>query len=122
MSPTERSLEHMRRLGFTAQVVERWIPQARRRIDLFGVIDLVCLKPGQIIGVQTTSGGNLAARRTKSMAEPRLREWLSAGARYELHGWRKAGPRKTWGVVREELALDESGQVVVMMSKPARAA
>jgi hypothetical protein len=33
--PTTLTLTHLRRHGFLADVVERWLPQARRR-DLFG--------------------------------------------------------------------------------------
>jgi hypothetical protein len=36
MSPTQRSLAHLRRLGYQARVVERWNPFARVRQDLFG--------------------------------------------------------------------------------------
>ena len=37
MSPT--ALSHLRRLGFLAAVVERWLPKVNRRSDLFGVGD-----------------------------------------------------------------------------------
>lgn len=111
MSPTQRSLAYMKDLGFTCAVVEHWNSFARIRQDMFGVIDVVCLMPGVgVVGVQTTSGSNLAARRTKSLAEPRLRTWLESGGRFELHGWRKIGPRgkrKTWQVVREEVTTKD---------------
>jgi hypothetical protein len=87
-------------------VVESFNAYAGRRIDLFGVIDIVAVGHGHILGVQTTTGSNLSAREAKSLSEPRLLEWLRAGGRFELWGWRKVGPRgkrKTWQVRRVEL-------------------
>lgn len=55
--------------------------------------------PGEIIGIQATSGTNHAARRDKALAEPRLQAWLDAGGRFAIWSWRKAGARgkrKTW--------------------------
>lgn len=92
-SPTQRSLDLMRKRGFTVQVVEKWIPQARRRVDLFGFGDVIAMHPesGTVL-VQTTSASNMAARVKKISAEPRHRTWLLAGRgwhRIEVHGWRK---------------------------------
>lgn len=44
-SPTRRALAECKRRGWTAQVVEKWIPHTRRRLDLFGVIDIVAIVP-----------------------------------------------------------------------------
>lgn len=98
MTPTQRTLAACRRLGRTCQVVERWNPYggARKpdgtavgnRVDLFGVIDIIAIDTA-IIGIQATSGTNVRARVVKSLAEPRLREWLAAGGKFEVWGWRK---------------------------------
>src|SRR4051812_48736600 len=105
-SPTSRSLADMKKLGMTAQVVEKFNSFTKRRIDLFGIIDLIACKPGLgIVGVQATSGDNHAARRTKAMEEPRLRVWLESGARFELWSYSKRGERgkrKLWQLRREE--------------------
>ena len=61
-SPTQRSLAHLRALGYRVAIVERWNPFARIRQDLFGVLDLLAVKDGEILGVQVTSGSNVAAR------------------------------------------------------------
>ena len=109
-SPTQRSLEYLRADGYIAQVVERYCPHSRKRIDLFGVIDIVAVREGTILGVQTTSTSNLSARVTKSLEEPRLQVWLSSGARFILHGWSKKGKRgrkKTWQVVVKEITLGD---------------
>jgi len=79
----------MRKRGYPlVQVVERWNAFAKRRVDLFGIIDVVAVG-ADIVGIQTTSAGNLSARLKKiadSNALPVLRQ---AGFRLLLHGWRK---------------------------------
>ena len=110
--PTQRSLQEIRRRGWTGAVVEKWIPQTKRRLDLFGCIDILALddKPGAL-GIQATSGANFASRRTKALAEPRLRHWLEHGNRFEVWGWRKLKPRgkvrATWELRTEALTLDD---------------
>lgn len=109
-SPTQRTLALLKKEGWTAGIVERWIPQARKRIDLFGIIDILAMKGRCLLGVQTTSGSNVAAHITKALAEPRLREWLMTNNIFEIWGWRKVGPRgkrKLWQVRRVEFFLDE---------------
>ena len=102
MTPTARSLETLRALGYTAQVVERWNPHAKIRQDLFGCIDILAVN-GHVLGVQACAGSSAAARATKAVAEPRLRTWLEAGCAFEVWAWRKVGPRgkrKVWAVRR----------------------
>lgn len=89
LTPTERSLAFLRGRGYLVAVVEKWNPHVKIRQDLFGVLDLLAVKPGEILGVQTTSGDNVSKRLAKfaeSDAVPRLRE---SGMRLEVHGWRK---------------------------------
>lgn len=91
-SPTARTLAALRKDGWTAQVVEKWIPQTMRRLDLFGGIDIVGIRPGETIGVQATSdltGGNSGVRFRKMIAEPQLKLWLEAGNRLEIVAWKK---------------------------------
>lgn len=106
MSPTQRTLQNLRSQGYTVQVVERWNSFARKRIDLYGCIDLVACGQGSILGVQATSWSNHAARRNKSIAEPRLYDWLASGGRFEVWSWKGRKCRK------EALTLD-------MLPKPA---
>jgi len=69
MSPTQRSLAHLKTLGYQPKVVEHWNPFAKMRQDVFGA-DILALKPGApVLVVQVTSGSNHAARRTKLEAE-----------------------------------------------------
>lgn len=90
-SPTSRSLRLLRSEGYTAQVVEKFNPWSRTRIDLFGFIDIVAIRKDivGILGVQTTSGVNLSARIKKASQIPEFNLWMSAGNIVEFHGWRK---------------------------------
>src|SRR5262245_17958839 len=106
MSPTQRSLQHLRALGYQARRVEQWNPFAKIRQDLCGG-DVLPLKPGEpVLVVQCTSGANHSARRTKLEAAGFIALWKGAGVSLEIWAWRKAGPRgrrKTWALRREVL-------------------
>lgn len=102
MTPTARSLAECRKRGWPSTVVEKWIPQTRRRLDVFGFGDILALdgQPGSLL-VQATSGSNVSSRVTKILTECRAlaQTWLAAGNRIEVWGWAKKGPRgarKLW--------------------------
>ena len=108
-SPTSRSLHLLRQRGYVAEKVEQRLTfKGFVTRDLFGCIDLLACRPGEIVGVQVTSRSNLAARRTKSLGCAGLLAFLQAGGKFRLHGWGKVGAkgqRKTWQVREEELTL-----------------
>lgn len=107
-SPTARSMQFCKKHSWHAQVVEKWNQWARRRIDLFGCIDLIVLAGDKCIGVQATSGDHHSNRREKALAEPRLRAWLAAGCLFEVWSWSKKGARgkrKLWELRREPIEL-----------------
>ena len=89
MSPTQRSLKHLREQGYRVAIVEHWNPHARIRQDLFGVIDLLCLKGGETLAVQTTSRGNVSARVKKITDSEALPDIRKAGWKFVVHGWGK---------------------------------
>lgn len=86
--PTERSLEHMRELGYLCAVVEKWNPHAMIRQDLYGFIDVLCVKGEDIVGVQACTGANVSARIAKIVEHP---NWplVCQAIRVIVHGWRK---------------------------------
>src|SRR5689334_12750215 len=89
MSPTQRSLAFLRGRGYMVAIVEKWNPHAKIRQDMWGLLDLVAIRKGETLGVQTTTLSNVAARVGKisdSEAAPLIR---AAGWRIEVHGWRK---------------------------------
>lgn len=109
----------MRARGLTCEVAEHYNSFSKKRNDLMGFCDILCLGmdaevptksfyPFVAIAVQTTSGSNVSARVKKIMAEPRAKLWVKAGNLIEVHGWRKAGPRgkrKTWQCRIEKISL-----------------
>lgn len=116
MSPTQRSLSELRKRGHTMiQIVEHWIPCSPAgfkgpiiRKDLWGFIDILLIHEGRTIGVQTTSGSNFSARRTKITQDhaKQLSQLKEAGWEIWLHGWAKrggAGKRKLWTLKEEQL-------------------
>lgn len=89
MSPTERSLKWMRDQGYFATVVERWNSFAGLRQDLYGIIDVLGVKPGETLAVQATSDSNVSSRVRKlseHKSTPKLRE---AGWKILILGWTK---------------------------------
>jgi hypothetical protein len=112
MSPTGRTLERLRKLGFTACVVEKFNSFTKRRIDAFGFGDILAAREGVgVLMIQATSGdgGNHANRRAKIAQEPRAVQWLLAGGRIEVWSWAKRGGRgepKRWELRRDEVTID----------------
>lgn len=109
-SPTERSLAECRKRNWPAQVVERFCVYSKRRIDLFGCIDLIAITPTGILGIQACAGASHAARRDKILAEPRMRAWVAAAGRLELWSWSKRGQRgarKLWALRTQDFRAED---------------
>lgn len=110
-TPTQRTLEALRRNGYIAEVVEKRLPRGFVTRDLFGCIDILAVKPGEpVLGVQATTRSNQAARYHKSIAVPELRPWLAAGCVFEIWGWALAGARgkrKLWQPAVRRVSLAE---------------
>jgi hypothetical protein len=98
-SPTQLTLKLLREEGWNVEVVERWIPGANIRKDLFGFIDLVALKDGQTLGVQATTYSNISARVTKIKNAESLSEVRKACWKLWVIGWRKQNNRWTYRLV-----------------------
>lgn len=93
-SPTQRSLAYLREQGYTCDIVEHFNSFTKQRKDLFNVIDILAIRKGEILGVQTTARSSVSAR-VKKIAEceyvPAIRE---SGMRLEVHGWGKVSDGK----------------------------
>ena len=99
MTPTARTLKMLRKQGYECGVVERYNSFTKQRHDLYGCIDLIAVGNGRIIGVQACAGASHAARRSKALAEPRLKTWLESGGQFAVISWAKRGgrgERKLW--------------------------
>jgi len=119
-TPTQRSLDYLRKQGFIANVVEQTIHFPDRehpgkmkmfKRDLFNLFDILAAAPGKgIIGVQTTSRSNQQARIQKIMGTREADIWLEAGGQIHVHGWALAGARgkrKLWEVSVHIMGRDE---------------
>ena len=115
VSATQRTLKHLRELGYRAEIVEKWVrfgapkvPEGTNspdrkspgiRKDLFGFADIIALRPGLgIFAVQcftTDWNGHV----TKLFDTPEIleaaKDWNGSGGMILLVGWRKLKPRGT---------------------------
>lgn len=88
---TQKTLKLLRERGYLAQVVEKWQPNTFRRIDLFGIIDIVAIRDGEVLGVQSTSMGARLEHVKKITGECREQTlaWMRSGAKFLLVCWKK---------------------------------
>jgi hypothetical protein len=92
-TPNQRSKELMESEGFTVALVERYCTWSQRRFDLFGFADLIAVRAGETVAVQSTTLTNLAARRKKIAESEAAPVCLAAGWKIVVHGWAKRGGR-----------------------------
>lgn len=88
-SLTPRSMAEMRDRGYVVAVVEHYNAFTRRKHDLFGCIDLLCIGNNETVAVQVTSRANVSSRRTKIEETEAYPEMLKSGWRILIHGWDK---------------------------------
>lgn len=119
MSPTEKSLEVLRAEGYLAEKTEHWVafPRPGHRKDLFNFADILAVKVNDALMehdgkrfrllVQTTSGSNMASRRAKMMADPKValnvQICIAAGFSVEIHGLVKKKIKRGGKAFRYEL-------------------
>jgi hypothetical protein len=123
VTPTGRTVDRLRREGFAAGVVERWLPHTSITIDFLGFADVVAVHPdGRTLAVQATSAANVSARVKKLQACPAVPVCLSASWTVEVWGWDKRDGRwhvRRVQIRREGLAAVEA--VSLPRRKPRRA-
>ena len=98
-SPTQLTLRHLRAEGYTAEIVERWIPGANIRRDLFGFVDVLAIRGTETLAVQTTSVGNVSHRIAKIADSPLIGAVREAGWTVRVHGWAKKSGK--WILARD---------------------
>ena len=115
-SPVQETLAWLRRQRYTCGEVQRSIYRGGRRhitIDYLGIIDIIAVrsKPRSTIGVQVTVYNDVTPHKDKALAEPRLAEWIGAGNKFEIHGWRQKqiGRRNLWHVRRVGMTIAPHG-------------
>jgi len=93
-SPTSRTIEYLKNWNYETCMVERYVSFGKFgvRKDAFGFIDLLAIKPHEIVAVQ--SCGQAFAAHHRKMTEDEevsrlLALWLDCGGRVLLIGWRR---------------------------------
>lgn len=110
-SPTQLTLKLMRERGYVCEITERWNSFTRTRHDLFNFIDVLCIRKGEIVGVQTTSRGHIAHRRKKIQELETFPHVLDAGIKVLIHGWAKNKSNR-WEVKEEYMDSIELPETV----------
>ena len=93
MTPTQLTLRKLRADGWLAEVVERWVPGANVRKDLFGFVDILALRDGETLAVQATSYTNISARVNKIASLDAVGDVRRANWSIWVIGWRKVNNR-----------------------------
>ncbi len=92
MTPTQRTMDELRKRGYMVGRVEQWIPAARGgfRKDLFGIIDMLAINENITLGVQVCgTAWSEHVRKITTDGEQAARAWLASQDRHlELWGWR----------------------------------
>lgn len=94
-SNTSRTLEYLKKQGWEAAIVERFLSFAGThgvRKDMFGFGDIVCMGNGRIIAVQSC-GQAFSEHDKKILYDPKVaplaKMWLENGGGLYLIGWRQ---------------------------------
>ena len=111
MSPTQRSLAYLRKVGYDVEIVEKFNHFAKVRHDLFNFADLLASRDGvPLMFVQVTTQSNASARRKKLLANVIAKRLVRQKLEVVLHAWAKRGgrgERKTWDPNPEWLEEDQ---------------
>lgn len=92
VSLAPRSRKLMEGQGFAVANVEHYNAFTRRKHDLYGFIDLLCIRGEDIVGVQVTSWDNVGDR-AKKVTEHENYERVKHALRIVVQGWRKVAGR-----------------------------
>jgi hypothetical protein len=87
-SPTQRSLEYLRELGYHCEIVEKWNSFTKQRKDLWGWCDILAIRKDEVLAVQVTASA-VADRIKKIQDSTTIALVRDAGIKIEVHGWRK---------------------------------
>ena len=95
ISPTSRTLKHLKDHGYTCGIVERWIkmpthPAGGFRKDFLGCIDIIGITESETIGVQSC-GSAFSQHYNDIVTNPDALKWITGNThrRLMIIGWRK---------------------------------
>src|SRR5258708_34076306 len=95
ISPTQRSLKHLREAGYLCQVTEHWNQWARVRQDLFGFIDILAIRDGEILAVQACIRSDVSTRAAKIDNHHNVGAARKAGIRTHVRAWGTLGGHRS---------------------------
>lgn len=96
MKTNARSRTHMQKLGYRVWTVQNYNHHVRKYYDLFGFIDLLCVKTNEIVGVQAMGKYELKAHVSKMDDHEIVRDLISAGVVLEFHEWHQNKKTRRW--------------------------
>ena len=100
---TQKALKHLRANGYLAEVVEKTIPKTFIKKDLWGFVDVLAVKEGQVLGVQVTSRSNVSSRVKKIREHENYAAVMASPIAIEVWGFEKGTVAPT-RVVKMEAA------------------
>lgn len=127
----ERSLWHLRKAGYYAEVCEQFKARVEGkgqqalfkggyRKDLFGFMDILAYRDVSTVAVQTTSRQQIAThlrayRKDAELAEHIVRWIKGPGRHFVIHGWEcievpcksKAGTKAVWEVTERWITCED---------------
>lgn len=87
-----------------AEVVEKFNSFTKTRKDLWGIIDILAIRKDEVLGVQTTSYGDVSKRVKKIADSEHIGAIREAGVRVVVHGWKRNLKTKRWEVREVDLS------------------
>ena len=98
----QRSLKYLREQGYRCFITEHFA--FRKKHDLFGFTDILCLRGEEILAVQTTTRSNVSARVNKIKECEEVDFVRKAGIRIVVHGWGYMARSKKWELKEVDLS------------------
>jgi hypothetical protein len=93
-SPTQLSLAMLRDDGWFCWITEHYNYFSKTRQDLWGFVDIIALKPGQRLAIQTTTASNMSARIKKIADHENVGKVRDADFMIHVHGWHQDDKKK----------------------------
>lgn len=116
ITTTKRSMDYLRKQGYSVWIVEQTVRMPDRskpgqwtmfKRDCFNMFDILAIGHGDIIGIQTTTRSNQAARISKIRENEYALKWAKAGGKIVVHGWKKMAHSNKWEVCETQPRIDE---------------
>ena len=116
VSPTSKALKWLRESGLHPGVVEHWNAFARKRVDLWGFIDIIAIRDGDPIRyIQVTSWTNVNARIQKILTTQGDKKDPDRKKAFEILGKHRCAHVEVWGFQSGRVPKDHVNLKVVRL-------